>query len=115
MMNVKVTRYENPKAVGWAGYIEPADKSWIAYVALNGKPLFFLSRDTETGAVLPDDPAEREAHLRMLREERARQEGGLRIGMPNDGSAIFPEGMSDPHKIGEAIHPLGIHGGERPA
>jgi hypothetical protein len=52
MQNIIVTRYENPQAVGWAGYLEPADKSWIAFIDLKGAPTFFLERD-ETGAVVP--------------------------------------------------------------
>lgn len=60
MQNITVTRYSNPKAVGWAGYIEPEDKGWIAFIDLGGRPLFFLNRDPETGRVLPDDPADRD-------------------------------------------------------
>jgi hypothetical protein len=52
MQNIIVTRYENPQAVGCAGYLEPADKSWIAFIDLKGAPTFFLERD-ETGAVVP--------------------------------------------------------------
>ena len=51
MGNITVTRYSKPAEVGWAGYIEPGDKSWIAFVDLDGHPVFFLDRDPETGAV----------------------------------------------------------------
>jgi len=51
MNNIIVGRYANPKAVGWAGWIEPEDKSWIAFIDLNGTPTFFLERDAVTGAV----------------------------------------------------------------
>lgn len=104
MQNLIVRRYANPKSVGWAGWIEPADKSWIAFIGLDGRPLFFLNRDTETGGILPDDPAERAAHLAMLKAE-----GGGRIGMHADGTADYSPGK-DPHVPGEAIHPLGISG-----
>ncbi len=66
MQNIIVTRYPSPKATGWAGYIEPADKGWIAFIGLDGKPVFFLNRDPATGAVLPDDPAEAEAQLAVI-------------------------------------------------
>lgn len=107
MQNICITRYKHPKSVGWAGYIEPEDKSWVMYIGLDGRPLVFLNRDPETGAVLPDDPEERVAALSQLRKEAPE----LRIGMPNDGSAIFPEGQLDPHELGEVIHPLGVAGG----
>ncbi len=56
MQNIIVTRYDDPKAIGWAGYIEPADKAWIAFIDLKGKPRFYLYRCPVTGAV-NDDPA----------------------------------------------------------
>jgi hypothetical protein len=73
MQNIKVTRYADPKATGWAGYIEPADKSWIGFVGIDGRPILFLSRDPGTGAVLPDDPAERAAAVASIRDEQARR------------------------------------------
>jgi hypothetical protein len=51
MGNITVTRYPKPADVGWQGYLEPDDRSWIAFIALDGKPVFFLNRDPETGAV----------------------------------------------------------------
>lgn len=69
MQNISVTRYADPKATGWAGYVEPADKSWIVYVGLDGRPLAFLNRDPKTGAVLPDDPEERARHLEQIHTE----------------------------------------------
>ena len=51
MGNITVTRYPKPQEVGWQGYLEPDDRSWIAFIALDGKPVFFLDRDPETGAV----------------------------------------------------------------
>jgi hypothetical protein len=55
MPNIKVTRYPDPKATGWSGYLEPDDRSWIAFVGLDGRPVFFLNRDPATGACLPND------------------------------------------------------------
>lgn len=51
MRNVQVHRYANPQAVGYAGWIEDASKSWILFLGLDGKPAFFERRDP-TGAVL---------------------------------------------------------------
>jgi len=51
MCNIQVHRYNDPKSVGWQGWIEPDDRSWIAFVDLHGHPVFFLNRDPETGAV----------------------------------------------------------------
>lgn len=51
MQNIVVGRYSQPQRVGWQGWIEPSDKSWIAFIDLEGKPLFYLSRDPDTGAV----------------------------------------------------------------
>ena len=106
MQNISITRYAHPKAVGWAGYIEPEDRTWIMFIGLDGRPMVYLNRDPETGAVLPDDPEEREAHLATIRAE-----GGLRIAMKNDGSADFGPDYKDPHELGERIHPLGESGG----
>lgn len=69
MLNIKVQRYADPKATGWAGYIEPRDLSWIAFVDLNGSPHLYLHRDPETGAVLPDDPVERASKLSLIRSQ----------------------------------------------
>ena len=88
MQSIKVSRYPNPKGIGWAGYIEPEDKSWIAFIGLDGKPVFFLHRDPGTGAILPDDPEERAS---FLQEERT----GFRTGMVCTGE-------------GHVVQPLGI-------
>jgi hypothetical protein len=34
----------------WQGWIEPDDLSWIAFVAKDGKPVFFLDREP-SGAI----------------------------------------------------------------
>ena len=52
MCNISVSRYRNPQSVGWAGWIEPKDLSWIAFIDLKGTPVFFLNRDPKTGGVL---------------------------------------------------------------
>lgn len=111
MQNISVTRYAHPRATGWAGYIEPEDKSWIAFIGLDGKPRFFLHRDPVTGAILPDDEGERAAHLEQLRRDREAGEGGLHIGMVYDGSSTQPEGERSALEIGERVIPLGEDGG----
>lgn len=50
MGNIRVGRYENMD--GWQGWIEPEDMSWIAFIRDDGVPIFYLNRDTETGAVI---------------------------------------------------------------
>ena len=52
MGNITVGRYDDPASVGWQGYVEPDDKSFIAFIAADGTPVMFLNRDPETGAVL---------------------------------------------------------------
>lgn len=58
MNNIIVKRYSDPVAVGgWQGWIEPEDKTWIAFIAMDGRPVFYLNRDPVTGAVSgPDVP-----------------------------------------------------------
>lgn len=51
MSNITVGRYDHPESVGYAGWIEPEDRSWIAFVKTDGTAQFFLDRDPETGAV----------------------------------------------------------------
>lgn len=36
----------------WDGWIEPEDKTWIAFIRVDGSPVFFLNRDPETGGIL---------------------------------------------------------------
>lgn len=52
MGNITVGRYTEPASVGYSGYIEPDDRSWIAFVDLDGAAEFFLNRDPATGACL---------------------------------------------------------------
>ncbi len=51
MSNIHVGRYKYPKSVGYAGWIEPEDMSWIAFIDLKGIPTFYLDRNPKTGAV----------------------------------------------------------------
>ncbi len=54
MQNINVHRYSHPSLTEhWQGTIEPDDLSWIMFVAADGKPVVFLNRDPDTGAVLP--------------------------------------------------------------
>ena len=50
MDNIVVGRYDDPEAVGYAGWIEPESKSWIAFIDIKGSPVFFLNR-TANGAI----------------------------------------------------------------
>ena len=60
MVNITVGRYSHPETRKfWQGWIEPDDKDWIMFVAADGKPVVFLDRDPDTGAVLRDRPADR--------------------------------------------------------
>lgn len=65
MTNISVHRYPVPsdeeratwppdtQAVSdtWQGWIEPDDRTWIMFVGADGRPVVFLDRDPETGAV----------------------------------------------------------------
>lgn len=74
MQSIKIVRYDNPALIGWAGCIEPEDKTWVGFVGLDGVPRFFLHRDPETGAVLPDEPDARTKALLSVRAEQTRRE-----------------------------------------
>lgn len=52
MCNIRVGRYKRPEKVGFQGWIEPDDLSWIAFVDLTGRVTLHIHRDPETGAVL---------------------------------------------------------------
>lgn len=48
MPNVRVTRYEDPIAVGgWLGTVEPTDRAWILFVPVDGEPRVYV-RSVET-------------------------------------------------------------------
>lgn len=102
MQNITVTRYADPKAVGWAGYLEPADGSWIAFIGRDGRPTLFLHRDLETGAVLPDDPHEREAELARRGPGYRALHTGVRVE-----SADVAKDASNAHLEGVLVPPIG--------
>ena len=53
MCNIIVGRYKNAETrKSWQGWMEPEDKSWIAFIDAVGRPVFYLNRDKDTGAVL---------------------------------------------------------------
>ena len=51
MCNIEIGRSDEPESVGYAGWVEPGDRTWIAFVRTDGSAQFFLDRDPETGAV----------------------------------------------------------------
>ncbi len=51
MADIHVGRYDHPAEVGYQGWIEPGDRSWVMFVDLDGRPVVFLDRDLATGAV----------------------------------------------------------------
>jgi hypothetical protein len=66
MCNISVHRYPVPTdsqrsvaapgvnfvSDSWQGWIEPDDQSWIVFIDADGRPVMFLDRDPQTGAVL---------------------------------------------------------------
>ena len=51
-MTINVSTYQHPETRKfWRGWIEPADRSWIVFIAADGSPVFCPNRDPETGAV----------------------------------------------------------------
>jgi hypothetical protein len=51
VQNIIVGRYQHPTTRKyWQGWIEPEDRSWIAFIAADGHPVFYLDRE-ESGAV----------------------------------------------------------------
>jgi hypothetical protein len=47
---ITIKRYD-PHAAGYQGYIEPADRSWILYIGVDGSPLFFPHRAPDGGVL----------------------------------------------------------------
>jgi hypothetical protein len=45
-------RYAHADTTGWQGVLEPADRSWILFSDLDGRPRLFLLR-ARGGATLP--------------------------------------------------------------
>lgn len=106
MQNISVTRYSNPKATGWAGYIEPADLSWIAFIGLDGRPLFFLNRDPATGGILGDDPDPAARERDIAEAALTAATGGARTGMRISAEKA-PEWSVGPVAV---VGPLGVSG-----
>lgn len=50
MDKITIKRYD-PNTAGYQGYIEPADKSWILYIGVDGSPLFFPHRAADGGVL----------------------------------------------------------------
>lgn len=50
-MKIKTGTYENPENVGFRGWAEPEDGSWIVFVRLDGSPVLFSKREP-SGAVV---------------------------------------------------------------
>lgn len=49
MPNIEVHRYAERPA-GWAGWLEPADRSWIMFIHEDGSVWACMNRDPVTGA-----------------------------------------------------------------
>ena len=52
MGNIIVGRYSPDSNDTWQGWIEDENRTWIAFVDMDGAPTFFLNRDPKTGAVI---------------------------------------------------------------
>lgn len=53
MSNLTIGRYDHESITkDWAGYIEPADKSWIIYLDAAGKPTLYYPEREASGAVV---------------------------------------------------------------
>lgn len=49
MKTAKFYAYSNPQDVGYIGWIEPDDKSWIMFVGIEGEFHFYGKRDKDGG------------------------------------------------------------------
>jgi len=55
MPNLTIGRYDHESITKtWAGWIEPADKSWIIYTDTDGKPSLYYPQRESSGAVIGD-------------------------------------------------------------
>jgi hypothetical protein len=55
MSTLTIGRYEHESITkDYAGYIEPADKSWIIYLDADGKPSVYYPEREADGAVIGD-------------------------------------------------------------
>lgn len=50
MDTITIKRYDSTTA-GYQGYIEPADRSWILYIGVDGSPLFYPHRAADGGVL----------------------------------------------------------------
>ncbi len=49
---LKIGRYSNPENIGYSGYLQPKDLSWIIYFGLDGRPThYYPERDKDGGVV----------------------------------------------------------------
>lgn len=53
MTNITIGRYDHKSITkDYAGYVEPADRSWIIYLDADGKPaVYYPERDSEGGVI----------------------------------------------------------------
>lgn len=55
MPAITIGRYDHDSITkDWAGWIEPADKSWIIYTDADGKPALYYPNRAANGAVIGD-------------------------------------------------------------
>lgn len=55
MSNITIGRYDHDSITNdFAGWLEPADKSWIIYTDANGKPTVYYPEREPSGAVIGD-------------------------------------------------------------
>jgi hypothetical protein len=53
MSNITIGRYDHESITkDWAGWFEPADKSWIIYTDTDGKPALYYPEREPSGAVI---------------------------------------------------------------
>lgn len=55
MSNITIGRYDHGSVTkDFAGWIEPADKSWIIYTDTQGKPAVYYAERDASGAVVSE-------------------------------------------------------------
>lgn len=95
MQNIIVGRYQHPETrKHWQGWIEPDDRTWIAFVAADGRPVFYLDRDPETGACIIPRPDENITVTRIGADGLAMGEGGA----DGPGLGVYADGGGGPTK-----------------
>lgn len=52
MEDIKIGRYSNPDDLGYTGYIEPVDRSWVIFLDATGTPSVYWPERDEEGAVV---------------------------------------------------------------